>query len=158
MFTLGSNSSQANSRTSYTHYWNSIIWGAKWPQFLEDAKLIAAEAGVPLSHTGASDDPPVFDEQRIFFNGSPGDDFETFELYSAGYGGRGFCKTGRRPYDVVVAAILLRAFMVARMHVGSDGLWDGDWDEARELVGRLWPDEKVKCPWMADAEEEQAEE
>ena len=67
-----------------------------------------------LSRTGRDDTPPSLGvDEGIMLNGAPDDDFEPFHLDSDG-GSMEFCKTARRPYDVVVTAILLRASQVAK--------------------------------------------
>jgi hypothetical protein len=40
-----------------------------------------------------------------------------------------FCKTVRKPYDVAVAAVLLRCHQLApnAFVIGSDGFWDEEW-------------------------------
>lgn len=68
------------------------------------------------SHETDEDTPPVADaEKGIIFNGVESDSHEQFELgrENSSY----FCKTLRKPYDVVVACVLLRAYMLAPSNV-----------------------------------------
>lgn len=96
---------------SYTHYW-TIVKGEAWPQFIEDAKTIIAAAEIPLSQNGKSYTQPIIDiENGIFFNGADGDDYD-FYIHMDDERSDAFCKTGRRPYDLIVTAVLLRAWIL----------------------------------------------
>jgi hypothetical protein len=75
------------------------------------------------------------------------------------------CKTGRRPYDVAVAAILLRCHLLApeAFRINSDGRWDREWiygahrweedpappygPSARALVAYLFGDAPTESPF-----------
>lgn len=88
---------------------------------------------------------PVFSPSEVAFNGPRPEDYEGFafpgllegEPFPSLRPGHhyGFCKTGRRPYDLAVQAFLL----VAKAHLGehlalsSDGAM-ADWAEAADLV------------------------
>jgi len=165
----------------YTHYWsinpNDPTLIAAWPQLVEDAQKIAQAAdkgeingvvietnGVPLADwDGKAGSTPQFTETEIGFNGVGEDSHENFRLSLAPEFNRrvaagdeaftwAFCKTARKPYDVVVCAILLRAVQLApsAIVVGSDGSWDdewlnGAWDGvlgARPLVADLFGTDK----------------
>jgi hypothetical protein len=92
---------------SYTHYWrvrNTTEWLKTWPQLIADVQRIADEAGVPLNYDGDEED-------GIELNGSESS-CETFILEPEATG-FSFCKTARRPYDLIVTAILLRAWQLA---------------------------------------------
>jgi hypothetical protein len=105
---------------SYTHYyailgWDTPEWEKAWGQLIQDVPEIIKEARVPLS--GPTDDedkitPVVVDsEDGIYLNGIRGNAHEPFILRKPGQWT--FCKTARKPYDVVVASILLRTWMLA---------------------------------------------
>ncbi|KAE8344839.1 hypothetical protein BDV24DRAFT_126483 [Aspergillus arachidicola] len=82
-------------------------------------------------------------------NSCLGDDgYEDFYISKIG-NDFSFCKTGRRPYDLVVSTILLRAYVLApsSFELSSDGNWDNDWVEARDLYHCIWPKENIPCPW-----------
>jgi hypothetical protein len=71
-----------------------------------------------------------------------------------------FCKTARKPYDVVVATILLRArvLMGKAFHFSSDGAWGEDgWLAAEELFRRIWPDVEIR-PESYGLKEDESEE
>jgi hypothetical protein len=130
-----------------------------WPGMVRDAKLIAWYAqrvlGVSLAG-GRGEGPPVLSDRRICLNGPVADDLghEAFLIDPTPLGtggarlvlgndaspgqagerdGRGFiksfCKTARKPYDIAVTAILLRARHLApdSFVIASDGDWERDW-------------------------------
>ncbi|KAJ5690415.1 hypothetical protein N7462_004807 [Penicillium macrosclerotiorum] len=147
----------------YTHYWgvrdwNASGWKEAWPKLIHDVPLIIEACGVELS--GPTDDaeivtPVLADvEKGLDVNGASDDAYEP--LIIKPNGDDFFCKTARRPYDAVVTSILLRAFMLAgpkEFSVSSDGYWD-EWNMARSICGRLWPNESIECPWGEQAGEE----
>lgn len=56
--------------------------------------------------------PPIVDvNEGIYINAVDDDPYEDFILNESEPGG--FCKTGQRPYDRVVACVLLRAYRLA---------------------------------------------
>ncbi|PKS05431.1 hypothetical protein jhhlp_008807 [Lomentospora prolificans] len=142
----------------YTHYfevhgWKSVQWQICWPLLIQDARLILEAADVlvggPGNGAGEVTRPVVDIDEGIWINGVADDQHEDFVL---GRKSRdGFCKTLMKPYDLVVACILLRAYMLAPVNVtvSSDGNWDQkEWLAARRLYESLWPGETVWCPWF----------
>jgi hypothetical protein len=98
--------------------------------------------------------PVVANEKMIRFNGIRDDGHETFVFFNkkvqcaearkwGSNTGFAFCKTARKPYDIVVCEVLLvlKRFM-PNLDVGSDGFsgylkepkLDGMWPEAIENV------------------------
>ncbi|KAJ6019690.1 hypothetical protein N7522_001757 [Penicillium canescens] len=149
----------------YTHYynvnnWDSPEWRAAWRQLIEDVPEIIQEAGVPLTGMYTPEDiitPVLVDLERgIGLNGIGDDGHETFRLCKPGEWS--FCKTARKPYDIVVSCIILRAWKLAPLHigVGSDGDYD-DWEPARALYAKLWPGEDVEGLWPKRDDGERAE-
>ncbi|KAJ5496409.1 hypothetical protein N7463_008396 [Penicillium fimorum] len=102
-----------------------------WAQIIQDVPNIIKEARVPLSGPTEDDDkttPVVTDsEEGIYLNGIRGNAHESFILCKPG--AWTFCKTARKPYDVVVSSILLRIWMLAPKNLDlgpgepTDGLW-----------------------------------
>jgi hypothetical protein len=109
-------------------------------------------------------DPIINFETGINLNGERS--HETFLLKPEATG-FAFCKTARKPYDKVVTAILLRASQLAGSGIciksvspygigddyeadsvnrSSDGLWE-EWEQGRDMVLKLWPDDGLVCPW-----------
>ncbi len=81
---------------------------------------------------------PVFTEHEIVFNGdeSEGLDHETFFVTPAPFGFE-FCKTARKPYDLMVCAVLISC----RKHLpgfsfSSDGDAE-DWEPAHEFYNEV---------------------
>jgi len=117
----------------YTHYWNVREEGEKSFAFLlADTKtIIDAERSHVVLVNGMGDEgtSPELSEGRIVFNGEDPDGYETFYFAKDGRGFQ-FCKTGRKPYDAIVCAVLIRA----KVHYG-DGIEissDGDWENTEE--------------------------
>ncbi|CAI7641246.1 unnamed protein product [Penicillium pancosmium] len=101
----------------YTHY-SQIIdpiareWQTSWPHLIRDVPKIVEAARVEI--TGPSHDDEIITpvlaniEHGIYLNGVRGNSGLTL----ATKGEKGtfkFIKTGRKPYDIVVTCILLRA-------------------------------------------------
>ena len=133
----------------YTHYWNSPTdakkWKRIWPQLVADAAFIAGRAGVPLQHGTDDEKPPLISvKEGICINGVGSNGHESFHIRPSGNDNFNFCKTARKPYDLAVATILLRArtLMGEEFTFSSDGLWDYDreWIAAKNLFETIWPD------------------
>ncbi|KAH7113570.1 hypothetical protein EDB81DRAFT_824566 [Dactylonectria macrodidyma] len=129
----------------YSHSWH-IVDPASWrnilPKLVEDSHEIIETANIRVQYI---DSRPILDRERgIQFNGSGDDGCEDFSLSN----GAGICKTNRKPYDLVVCAILLRAYQLApdAIKISSDGRWE-EWEEARMMVRKLWPGTTMACPW-----------
>jgi hypothetical protein len=62
-----------------------------------------------------------------------------------------FCKTARKPYDLAVCLVLLsmKRHAPESVRVSSDGDWDAEWTEAREVYRRLFGVE-VDCPFETE--------
>lgn len=92
---------------------------------------------------------PTLNKDEISFNGQgPDFDHETFYFkakretpYPGGTLGGAFCKTARKPYDVVVTACLTFLQADYGFEVSSDGVME-DWDAgvrlAEEALGRAF--------------------
>ena len=91
----------------YTHYFSELRLDDK---LVDDARRIIDTADITLCGWDGEGFPVVSDD-LICFNGdaSSDDDGETFSVSRLDGKTSGFCKTGRRPYDDVVVAILIAA-------------------------------------------------
>lgn len=137
----------------YTHYFPGPTATA---EVMADARKIIDASPVTILGPKGQGLPILNEEGGIRFNGfeAAGETYETFHL-------RGtieppypdmwtFCKTGQRPYDVVVTAILIaaavRALYEEQASVTSDGRWD-NWSAGLALfekaVRPLTEDEKI---------------
>ena len=105
----------------YTNYWN-LEKTEFSEEFLEGVKKIIEVSGIDLANgSGIEGTKPIVEKEVISLNGLEPEDYETF--YLGGEKGFGFCKTARRPYDVVVKAILILA---EQYGIVSDFSFDGD--------------------------------
>jgi len=88
---------------------------------------------------------PVVNKNEICFNGVNDESHETFLVRKTGDTGFNFCKTAEKPYDVFVCMVLLASDDVAKgvLGIGSDGWWDVEWVNARELYKKLFGVEPV---------------
>ncbi|KAF7519554.1 hypothetical protein PCG10_009960 [Penicillium crustosum] len=145
----------------YTHYyaihvWDTPEWQKAWGQLIQDVPNIIKEARVPLSGPIEDEDeitPVVVDSEKgIYLNGVGRNAHEPFILCKPGKWT--FCKTARKPYDVVVTSLLLRIWMLApkNLDLGSDGGYE-DWADARDLCATLWPGEPIDAMWAQGDEE-----
>lgn len=121
----------------YTHYWkHRKIPDEKWAPFLRDVKKVFnhPEVRALIRFEDDSEDPPRADAEVIRFNGRDGNGYETFLLCKEERLGFAFCKTSRKPYDMVVTAILLLAHkhLSPELTISSDGSWV-EWLGGREL-------------------------
>ena len=160
----------------HTHYFSydpdSVPFLQAWPRMREDAERIldrVEAAGVRLWRDPFEGTLPP-DYEVIAVNGTTVDDLDGETLVLAprwppGFrrqpsSGDGFCKTGRKPYDVAVAAILLRCHRLLpdEFAIRSDGEWDGEWRygdrmptpglfSARDVVAELFGDNATECPF-----------
>ncbi len=129
----------------YTHYWtqSKMIEPDKWADFTNKVALIiktADDAGIPLGNYDGQGTPHVT-TSMIAFNGFANFGYESFILDNGGeaWTGKAFCKTGQRPYDSVVTAvlILLKHEFADGFTVKSDGNWS-DWTEGRNLYAETF--------------------
>ena len=109
----------------YTHYFeaNRDFTEVEWNSLMAAAKSIIAETKVPLAwERDEPDQPPEVSDKRIRFNGVDDNGYETFLLTKDAHG-FDFCKTARKPYDVVVTAVLSAANAIApgALDIRSDG-------------------------------------
>lgn len=125
----------------YTHYWDvtkdvssdSFMW------LTIDVRSIfdyAQLQGIALADGYANEgSAPCVSNNEIWFNGVGDDMFETF--FFTDTAGSNFCKTGRKPYDIVVCAVLIAAKVRLGnlVKIGSDGRWSNksEWVPAAKL-------------------------
>lgn len=101
----------------YTHYWENF-------QPLSNEGVEAIES-LLKDHTNLvqremnENGPAVVTSDEILFNGIGADAYETFHVAGSGWD---YCKTYRRPYDVVVVAVLtLLEYFIEGFTWSSDG-------------------------------------
>lgn len=123
----------------YTHYWSGCSPApTDLVNLMEDARKIveAAQAQGVVICGGMGEGKPEIGERQIWLNGDASQslDHETFMFPTSSWA---FCKTARKPYDLVVCSILL----LAKYHLGdavrisSDGdREDDEWGAAEAFV------------------------
>lgn len=114
----------------YTHYFDGLSCTQELVSFAHDA-ILASRFSI-CGPNGESFPDLTMDPPGIAINGdsSKGEDNESFIL-PANESWKGFCKTGRAPYDEVVVAILIAAMVLkvdGSATIGSDGIFE-DWKE-----------------------------
>lgn len=123
----------------YTHYWkHSTIDKMTWDSILIAAEELIRHSPVELRFDYDIDEPAQCDEECIRFNGVGDNGHETFlltremQLFE-------FCKTARKPYDLIVCAILaVAAEQAFQIEVVSDGDFDDDeWVDALAYASRI---------------------
>lgn len=125
----------------YTHYWSvqrsHPDYATAWLTIIDDTRRIidaVRATGVVIAGPDGYRRPVLDPAEGIAFNGDATTDLDYEALVlrppslALGYT-RAFCKTGRRPYDLAVAAVLLRARLLLPdvFLIRSDGGWDGEW-------------------------------
>lgn len=136
----------------YTHYWraNREFTDKEWHRICQDFRYCLAGMPNGIRIDDQEGGPAIVDGEKIWFNGAGDEGCETFALLRAPRDFQ-FCKTRRKPYDLMVQACLL----IARHHstaitVTSDGDND-EWAAARGFV-------KMACGYdpgpLYEAEEE----
>ena len=134
----------------YTHYFTQTrdYTDDEWPQVLEDIGQIIAyaenEQNVAIRNWDGKDKPELTGDY-INFNGAGDDSCENFiverirqECEFSGLGSH-FCKTNRKPYDLVITAVLCYLESVCETHtVGSDGS-GADYVQGLELARQALP-------------------
>jgi hypothetical protein len=131
----------------YTHYWRSYAEAtdAQWRAIENDFRRLLRHSPVKVAENSEDYDPPVVDSECICFNGVGSDGHETM-VFTPTPQGFNFCKTARKPYDLLVTALLI----LADHH--APGVWtitsDGDaadWQPALDWMNDLGP-EVYKLP------------
>ena len=119
----------------YTHYWNhENLDQAKWDEeFIPLVRRVISTAGVPLGDA-YGEGLPVVASGRLALNGKKEDGHESFILRPDPTD-FDFCKTARKPYDMVVVAILIIAEQTF-----PGFRWSSDGDEQDHAEGRLLAD------------------
>lgn len=128
----------------YTHYFkqNKPVSGEQWQAFQKEAQVVIDHAQKNLNIVLMSNDSDgvLLNDERVNLNGDETRDLdhETFYL-EKDYRDFNFCKTARKPYDLVVCSLLLLAHEHMPNHhdIGSDGSFD-EWQDAMELNAKLF--------------------
>lgn len=161
----------------YTHYFEmSEVSQKKWNEFIKDVKYLYKRLPRHSKSSGAyhENDPliigggwdnrkPIFNENQILFNGYatpnkdrkgdkngkfPDDELsnETFHLINNDEDK--FCKTARKPYDMLVQCVLILAkyHFKNKITITSDGNFK-DWEYSIDFVEKMFPKISMKKSW-----------
>jgi len=142
----------------YTHYWRKPNGVSRnWNNAIPIIQRILKKHRNIIQYELDDDADPVCNEHVIRFNGIGEDGHETF-LFTNAEEEFAFCKTARKPYDIVVCEclIVLQHFM-PELKISSDGMsgrvsdevtgltvgdlvqnLDGCWNEALANVSKEW--------------------
>lgn len=114
----------------YTHYWqNETPFTADdWTNICLTVRNITKASRLPIGDATGNGNAPEFGPDELYLNGVGDDGHETFYLHR-GVSTFEYCKTARKPYDTVVAAILC---VLATAFPGFSASSDGDPDEWAE--------------------------
>jgi hypothetical protein len=127
----------------YTHYFPQVnkCEDRDWRSIRLGMLEVLNSKGIPPLAGGLAEEDSVPDitDDRIWFNGVGKDSHETMAVYRDKLGSN-FCKTSRKPYDVVVVALLCIMNHVApySWDIGSDGdkhEWEDGLALARSATG-----------------------
>jgi len=125
----------------YSHYWELDKKVKELPiELVNDIKVIIEK------NIDVLDGDYTADKGLLLFNGEPAHETFYVEPYE-----NGFCKTARKPYDLVVckALLLMKYHLKDLVDISSDGFWvseemaetetlDENWNEAIEQVEELF--------------------
>ena len=135
----------------YTHYYTiqDITKPLRTSEIAQDIQSIILASEVPIGDgNGIQDSQPVLEHDLVQLNGIGDDAYETLcyppdfewnqEVHRPGSEGFAFCKTARKPYDVVVCAALLaiKHHQGDNVEICSDGEFDNEWQPAYRLYRR----------------------
>jgi hypothetical protein len=131
----------------YTHYINHYhpFSSEQWADVQRFITAAIAATDVPIC-SGSGAGPPEITDECIHFNGCGDDSYEDFYLDREATSPHAFCKTERKPYDVVVVALLIYINETTDcLDSGSDGgIFNTEgpdqWDEftsARGLIAKV---------------------
>ena len=128
----------------YTHYWRQDRGPAtteQWLAITNAFRTLLSHSPVPVQREDDDNGPPMITDQHIAFNGIGGAGHETMWM-GKNAPGFNFCKTARKPYDLLVTALLI----LADHH--APGVWDitsdgevENWQPALDLVNGKLPDQ-----------------
>ena len=135
----------------YTHYWTiqDITKPLMTSEIAQDIQSIILASEVPIGDgDGGRDSQPVLEHDLVQLNGIGDESHESLcyppnfkwnqEVHPPESHGFAFCKTARKPYDVVVCAALLaiKHHLGDNVEINSDGKFDNEWQPAYRLYRR----------------------
>lgn len=142
----------------YTHYWTDYGQGDELPaDAVTLIRRITDEAHRQSLIQREYDDsrPPIVTAQEINFNGVGELGHETFHFQPSLPDRFCFCKTARKPYDMIVMRVLLLlGYYRPGLEIRSDGDFHGEWQPAldwfNEQVGYVYIEERLGFDRLID--------
>jgi len=136
----------------YTHYWTSKeVSKEQFAEFVSVCKKLRGKLPKTTNTAGGyylSDSvvikgwdgtgKPQFDQKGVGFNGDAADDLDHETFLITPEPRDSFCKTARKPYDLLVTACLIAAYEILKYDVSSDGKmtdWKAAFDYYKEVTG-----------------------
>lgn len=126
----------------YTTYFKGLIFNdVSWEKLRKDVRKLLKNLpeGLKVQREYDNDSRPLIGKDAIVFNGVGDDGHETFWL-DKNETAFSFCKTARKPYDLVVCCVLMLASIHATSgEISSDGINEahGQWPDN---VDQEWRD------------------
>ena len=135
----------------YTHYYNiqDITKPLRTSEIAQDIQSIIMASEIPIGDgNGIQDSQPVLEHDLVQMNGIGDEAHDTLcyppdfewnrQIHPVEFLGFAYCKTVRKPYDVVVCAALLAIKHHQRnnVEITSDGRFDNEWQPAYRLYRR----------------------
>jgi hypothetical protein len=123
----------------YTHFFpHTQTSDKKWPNIVNDCHKLLKSLPKEIRIAGWNGyGRPEFDDEKIVFNGCIEEDnnYETFSLLKKGSRKLHFCKTQRKPYDLLVCSCLLvyKYYSPDTIELTSNGNIE-DWQSSIDFV------------------------
>jgi len=125
----------------YTHYFkHEKVSKEVWADIVEDCFDACQSTEVSIIDD-RDDSDPKFTKEHIWFNGINDDGYETFVLEKNGSDGFAFCKTARKPYDLLVCICLAiynhhspTTIDLNSDGFNNDGTEEPGWVNAKQIV------------------------
>jgi len=137
----------------YTHYWNRTadFTQKEWDKICFDIFEVITKYcepnGIKIVRDKDEDSHPLINNQQIHLNGYKDEAYETFFVnkkiknqYFKNGESFDFCKTQRRPYDMMVmlALLIMKNHASKTFSYSSDGNWNEEWKPAKKIFKEIF--------------------
>jgi len=124
----------------YTHYWTpKEVSKEQFAEFVSVCKKLNKNLPKDILIKGWNGTgKPQFDQYGVGFNGDASEDLDHETFLITPEPSDSFCKTARKPYDLLVSACLIAAYEILKYDVSSDGKmtdWKAAFDYYKEVTG-----------------------
>lgn len=126
----------------YSHHFSGSLTPLQFREWATRCKVLykkIAKMGIPIGSGDGEGDLPEFSENAVWFNGIGADSHESFFLEAnEALAFREFCKTNKKPYDLMVCLALIAMKQTAPKQISIDPAGeDSDWAEAIEIYQKI---------------------